>query len=184
MPKATSVLQVNAIKLARVHFGLAAAYAVYIIASDAWNLVARQLTSERWLMFGILLIVTTMVWLLARGSAKNDNYYRALVVAMVLVDIALASFAVYTERGMSSRGVALYAIPIVSSAVLLSRTAIFGAATLCTAAYVMVATRYFYVNFNEGYKIELYSTLALYSAGFFVLAAILWIVVSATRLRR
>lgn len=169
----------SVIRLARVHFGLAAAYAVFIIASDAWNLVARQLTSERWLMFGVLLVVTTAVWLLARGNIKNDNYYRALVVALVLVDVALATFAVYTERGMSSRGVALYAIPIVSSAVLLSRTAIFGAAAICTAAYVMAATRYFYVNFNEGYKIELYSTVGLYAASFFVLAAILWIVVSA-----
>lgn len=179
-----SSLQNNVVSLARVHFGLAAAYAVFILASDAWNLVARQLTSERWLMFGLLLVVTTVVWLLARGTVKNDNYYRALVVALVLVDIAVASFAVYTERGMASRGVALYAIPIASAAVLLSRTAIFGAASLCTAVYVMVATRYFYVNFNEGLKIELYSTLALYSAGFFVLAAILWIVVSATRQRR
>ena len=169
----------SVVRLARVHFGLAAAYAVFILASDAWNLVARQLTSERWLMFGLLLVVTTVVWLLARGNTNNQNYYRCLAIALVLVDIALATFAIYTERGMSSRGVALYAIPIVSSAVLLSRTAIFGAAALCTAAYVMAATRYFYVNFNEGYKIELYSTVALYSASFFVLAAILWIVVSA-----
>lgn len=174
----------SVIRLARVHFGLAAAYAVFIIASDAWNLVARQLTSERWLMFGILLVVTTVVWLLARGNVKNDNYYRALVVALILVDIALASFAIYTERGMSSRGVALYAIPIVSSAVMLSRTAVFGTAALCTAAYVMTATRYFYVNFNEGYKVELYGTLAFYSATFFVLAAVLWIVISANRSKR
>lgn len=171
------VLRANTISLARIHFGLAAAYAIFIIASDAWNLVARQLTSERWLMFGLLLVVTTAVWLLARGNIKNPNYYRALVVAIILVDIALASFAVYTERGMASRGVALYAIPIVSSAVLLSRTVIFGTAALATAAYVMTATRYFYVNFNEGYKIELYSTLGLYTASFFVLAAIVSIVI-------
>lgn len=171
------VLQKNTISLALVHFGLVAAYAVFILSSDAWNLVTRELTSQRWLMFGLLLIVTTIVWYLARGDAKGSTYYRVLVIALVLADIALASFAIYTERGMSSRGVALYAIPIVSSAVLLSRTALFGTAALCTAAYVMAATRYFYVYFNEGYKIELYSTLGLYSAGFFVLAGLLWIVV-------
>lgn len=174
-------LRLNTISLARVHFGLVAAYAVFILASDAWNLVSRELTSQRWIMFGILLIVTTVVWFLARSATKNANYYRALVLALVLADIALATFAIYTERGMSSRGVALYAIPIVSSTVLLSRTALFGTAALCTAAYVMAATRYFYVYFNEGYKIELYSTLGLYSAGFFVLAAALWIVVRSRK---
>lgn len=170
-------LQKNAVGLARVQFGLVAAYAVFILASDAWNLVARELTSQRWIMFGILLIVTTVVWYLARTDLKSANFYRVLVIAIILADIALASFAIYTERGMSSRGVALYAIPIVSSAVLLSRTALFGTAALCTAAYVMAATRYFYVYFNEGYKIELYSTLGLYSAGFFVLAGLLWVVI-------
>lgn len=173
----------SAVRLARVHFGLVVAYAIFIVASDAWNLVTRQLTSQRWLMCGLLLVVTTIVWLLARGRVKNDNYYRFLIFALVAVDIALAAFAIYTERGMASRGVALFAIPIVASAVLLSRAAIFGTAALCTATYVMAATRYFYVNFNEGYKIELYGTLALYSASFFVLAAILWIVVSTNSRR-
>ncbi|MEO5627784.1 MAG: hypothetical protein ABIQ89_02750 [Candidatus Saccharimonadales bacterium] len=169
----------DVVKLAKAHFGLVAAYAIFILASDAWGLVTRQLTSERWLMFGVLLVVTTVVWLLARGNIKNPRYYQALVVVLVLADIGLATFAVYTERGMASRGVALYAIPIVASAVLLSRTAIFGTAALCTAAYIMTATRYFYIYFNEGYKIELYSTIGLYSAGFFILATMLWISVSA-----
>lgn len=169
-------LQANTVGLARVHFGLIAAYAVFILASDAWGLVTRELTSQRWLVFGALLIVVTIVWYLSRNTSRNVNYYRALILILVLADIALATFAIYTERGMSSRGVALYAIPIVSSAALLSRTALFGTAALCTAAYIMAATRYFYVYFNEGYKIELYSTLGLYSAGFFVLAALLWVV--------
>ena len=57
----------------------------------------------------------------------------------------------------------------------------FGTAALSTAAYIMAATRYFYVNFNEGYKIELYTTLALYSVSFFILAALLWVVVTPDR---
>lgn len=171
-------LQSNSIRLGRIHFGLVAAYAGLIIASDSWNLVTRQLTSQRWLMFGMLLIVTTVSWYLSRAADRSTLYYRTLMVLIILADVALATFAIYTERGMSSRGVALYFIPIVSSSLLLRRSAIFGTAALATASYVMAATRYFYVYFNEGYRIELYSTLGFYSACFFVVAAVLWVLTS------
>jgi hypothetical protein len=174
-----SSLQASATRLARVNLGLVAAYAVFIAGSDAWNLVTRQLTSQRWLMCGLWLMVTAIVWVLARNAGASANYYRLLVFALIVAEIAVASFSIYTERGMSSRGVALYAIPIVASAVLFSRRFVFSVAALCTATYVMAATRYFYVYFNEGYKIELYSTLFLYSVSFFALAWILSIVLSA-----
>lgn len=177
-------LQINAIRLARAHLALAGIYAVFIMMSDAWNLVARSTTSQRWLMFGLLLIVTGLVWFLSRGESNSPTYYRALICALILTDLALATFAIYSERGMSSRGVALYAIPIASSAALLSRSAIFGTAALSVATYVMAATRYFYVYFNEGYKVELYSTLIFYSLGFFVLASILWVAVSTPSNRK
>lgn len=168
----------SVVKLGRAHFGLVAVYAVFILASDAWNLVTRDLTSQRWLMWGLLLTVTTVVWFFARYCENRQNWLRLLVILLVLTDIALATFAIWTERGMASRGVILYTIPIVSSAVLLSRPIMFATAALSTAAYVMTATRYFYVFFNEGYKVELYTALFLYSAVFFILAAILWIVLT------
>ncbi len=172
-------LQKNGIRIARVHFGFVGAYALFVVASDAWGVVTRQLTSQRWMMTGTLLIVTTVVWYLARSTSRSVAFYRTLIVLMVLADIALATFAIYTERGMASRGVALYALPIVTSAALLNRSAVFGAALISYATYVMAATRYFYVYFNEGYKAELYTTLLLYGAGFMVLAALIWVVMSS-----
>lgn len=172
-------LQTGSLRLARVHFYLIAVYAAYIIVSDAWNLVTRELVWQRWAIAGVMLIITTAVWFAARSTVRTGGYYRALIIIMVLLGIALATFAVYTERGMASRGVALYVLPIISSAVLLSRSALFGAAALSTAAYVLAATRYFFVYFNEGYKAELYTTLGLFSAFFFILAAVLWVVLRA-----
>lgn len=179
--EATTFLQNSVIRLTRVHFWLIAVYAAVIIAADAGQLIARELVWQRWAVAGILLVVNTAVWFFARANLKSITYYRSLIFALILFDIVLATFAVYTERGMSSRGVALYAIPIMMSATLLNRTAIFGTAALTTAAYVVASTRYFYVYFNEGYKLELYTTLAFYSASFFILAAILWIVVTPDR---
>jgi len=172
-------LQLATIRTARVHFLLIAAYAAINITSDAWALITRELVWQRWLMAGIMLIVTTVVWYAARAVVANLTYYRVLIIALVLLDVALATFTVYTERGMASRGVMLYALPIATSAVMLNKSAIFGTAALCTASYVLAATRYFYVYFNEGYKVELYTTLGLYSAGFFILAALLWVAVRA-----
>src|SRR5690606_18306207 len=99
--------------------------------------------------------------------------------ALVLADIIFVTYMVYIDRGMASLVVALYALPIVSSAAMLNRSAIYGTAALCTTVYVAACTRYFYVNFNEGYRLELYTVLGLYSAGFFALAALIWTVVKA-----
>ncbi len=170
-------LQAGTTRLARVNMALCGAFAIFILGSDAWNLVTRELTSQRWLMFGAMLIVSALVWAMSRNQTASANYYRVLMFMIIAVDLAFATFMIYTERGMSSRGVALYAIPIVASVLFMSRRVIFSIAALSTALYVMAATRYFYVYFNEGYKIELYSTLFLYSASFFILAALLAVTV-------
>jgi hypothetical protein len=172
-----SWLQNSAISLGRVHFFLVALYMFNIILSDAWNLIARDLVWQRWCMAAVMLIVTTMIWYFARANVKSAGLYRGLILGFVLMDIALASFTIYTERGMASRGVMLYAIPIIVAAITLNRSAIYGTAALSTATYILTATRYFYVYFNEGYKVELYTTLMFYSGGFFILAALCWLVV-------
>lgn len=168
-------LRPNAIRLSRAHLALAAVYALIILASDAWNLVTRELTAQRWEMFGVLLIVFAITGFLARATNRGALYYRTLIVLLVLADIALATFVIYTERGMASRGVALYMLAIATATGLRSRSGLFAAATVAMAAYVLAATRYFYVYFNEGYKAELYTTLGMYGAAFLVLAAVLHI---------
>ena len=110
-----TLLQNSAIRLSRVHFWLIGGYAAVLLATDAWNLITRQLVWQRWALVCTMIIVTTFVWYLARANLKTVAYYRLLIIALVLMDIGLATFAVYTERGMASRGVALYALAIVSS---------------------------------------------------------------------
>ncbi len=169
------------LRIARVHFALTFIWALAIVLLDAWNYITPEVVLQRWTMAAILLVVTTIVWYSARTNLKSQAFYSGLIVSLVGVDIALATFMVYTERGMASRGVALYALPIVTSALLLRRSAIFATAAICTAAYSLAAVRYFVVNFNEGLNIELYETIAFYSALFFVLAAIIWIVLTPDR---
>lgn len=170
-------LQTGLIRLCRIHFVIVGIFVAYIIASDATHLITPKLVFERWMMTILLLTGVSIIWYLARNNVKSSSYYRILISILITLDIALATFSIYTQRGMASRAVMLFAIPIATSAILLSRSALFLTATLSAATYAMAAVKYFYDFFNEGYKAELYIEVGLYCGVFFVLAAVLSVLV-------
>ncbi len=167
------------LRATRTYFYLFGAFSATTIVADAWNLFERELTWQRWALTAALLSVNVVVWIIVRADSLSEKYYRLLVWVLVAESLALACFVTYYERGMSSRGVALFAIPIATSAILLSKVTIYGTAALASAAYLTCCTKYFYDYFNEGYKVELYTTIGFYVASFFVLAVLLRIVVKA-----
>jgi hypothetical protein len=173
----TNWLQINVIRAARIYFYTVFVCGAALIAADAGKLFSPQDVFVRWKILAMLLSTSAIVWYAARRSAKSNLYYQVMAYMLILSGIALAAFSVHTERGMASNSVALFALPIAASAVLTSRAALFATAALCTAAYWLSSISYFVLNFNQGYKLELYMTLSFYSAGFFLLAAMLWIVV-------
>jgi hypothetical protein len=183
VPRQTKVtlrewLRTGLVRICRVHFLLLAAYAVYIVAADTTQLITPQLVLQRWAACGLLFVGVGIVWYSAHnGGSAGSNYYRVLTYALILFDILFIGFNVYTQRGMASRAVMLFAIPIAVSAMLLNRTALFLTAILSTATYVLAAVKYFVDYFNEGYKAELYIEVGFYSGMFFILAAILAILI-------
>lgn len=170
-------LQTGLIRLCRVHFVFIGIYTLYTIAADTTHLITAKLVLQRWETNAAMLVGVAIVWYLARNKAAGTNYYRSLTYALITLDIFMASFNIYTQRGMASRAVAIFALAIATSAILLSRTALFLSAAVSTAAYSLAAVKYFVDNFNEGYKAELYIEVGFYCALFFVLAAILSIVI-------
>src|SRR4051812_34573397 len=106
-------LQTGLIRLCRIHFLFAALYALYTIISDGTHLITPQLVLQRWTMNAVLLTCTVIIWYLARNRVSNSMYYRILIYVLILIDIAMASFNIYTQRGMASRAVMLFALPIV-----------------------------------------------------------------------
>lgn len=169
------------VRVTHVHFFYVAALVTQIILYDAGKLITPEAVMWRWLATACLLVIVTAVWYLAKLRTYEPNGYKWLLLLLIAADIAIASFCVYTQRGMASRGVMLYAVPIITSAVLLSRTALYGTALLCIAAYFSTAISYFVLNFNEGYKIELYGEVGFYSTLFLILASLLWAVVRTKR---
>lgn len=179
MIKKNDWLRAGTIRLCRVHFVLVAVYVAYIIASDATHLITPDVVLQRWTMTTVLLIVLAVVWALAKRTVNMSNYYRLLIYTLITLDILVAGFSVYSQRGMASRAVMLFAVPMVTSAILQSRSALFMTATLSVAAYALAAVKYFVDYFNEGYKAELYIEVGLYCAVLFVMAGVLSILVSS-----
>jgi K+-sensing histidine kinase KdpD len=167
-------IRARLVRACRVLFGFIAAYSVAIIASDAWNLIPPEVVFQRWVLAVVMLASTGAVWYLARQSARSVRYDALLVSFLVLVYTGVAAFSVYTSRGMASRSVMLFVIPVLLAGILASRVAVFAAAIMSTAAYVLAVTAYFYANPGEGYKAELYTEAVFYIALLFVLAALVF----------
>ncbi len=168
----TGKLRTDLIRLSWIHFAYATLLAVQIIAFHGSKLITPELVLQRWQMTAGLFAVSVFVWYMAR-TKSNVHIHRWLVLSLIAIDIAMASFSVYTERGMSSVAVLLFVIPIIVSAVLRSRAAIFATAAACIAAYTLSAVKYFIDFFNEGYNVQLYGTIGFYTGMFLVVAALL-----------
>lgn len=170
-------LKLGTLRVSRIHFLYAVALGVQVVIYDAWKLITPQALLQRWLVTAALLGTTTIVWFLAKSRQFTAAGYRNLIYTLVAIDIFVASFAVYSQRGMASRGVFLYVIPIITAAVLASRSTILATTILSVAAYTSTALAYFVLNFNEGYKIELYGEVGFYSVALFIVGFLAWAVV-------
>lgn len=172
-----SKLRLSVLRATKVQFFYIAAFVLFILQYDAWKLITPQSLLQRWTMATVMLVISTLCWFAARNKVASDSYYKSIAYVLITLDIYVAGFSVFTQRGMSSRAVALFAIPIIIAA-LVNRTTIFATAGLCVAAYSFAAVRYFALNPSEGYKVELYADLSFYSAIFFIIAALMWVVIS------
>lgn len=182
MKKHASLLQARLLGVARAHFWYVGFIAISIVAFDSTHLITRESVQRRWTSAVVLLVVATIIWYFVRRNNATEQYYRGLTYALIITDIIFAAYFIYLDRGMASRNVVLFGIPLAVSTLLNSRAALFATAALCTAAYVFATTKYFYDYFNEGYKAELYGVLFFYSACFFVIAAVLWAVIRYQKL--
>lgn len=179
--KQNQAIRSGVLGAARAHFYFAMILAVSTIIFDAWDVITPDRVMQHWTLLSMLVIVTGLVWYAARDNVKNQGFYKILLGALILVDIIIAGFLVYIDRGMASRNVLLFAIPIVTSGLLASRRALFGTAAISAAVYSLAAIRYFVDNFNEGYKAELYGILAFYGVVLFVIAGSVLVIMSQNK---
>src|SRR6478735_6430280 len=104
---ANNWLQTTAVRLTRVHFFYAGAFLLSVIIFDTWNLYTHDAVSQLWTAGGILLAINVILWFCARLKFSNYWLYVAIVVALLVADIAFASYIVYWQRGLYSKAVML-----------------------------------------------------------------------------
>ena len=173
-------LQTTAVRVTRVHFFYVAAFILVTIIFDTWNLYTHQAVSQLWTAAGILLIVNIIIWYFSRTNFSNKSVYLGLIWALIVADIIFASYNVSWQRGIASKSVFLFTIPIIMAATLRSRTNLFAVTAICAAAYSTTSVRYFFQNYGQAYRIELWGTVGFYSALFFILALLLMIIIAPT----
>jgi hypothetical protein len=170
-------LQQSAIRIGRVLFVLTLVYVVMIILYDAFALVTPDMLLVRWVSAAGLAVGSALLWYSARKKQAAASYYARLLYGYVLLLVLFASVNVYLGRGMASKSVLLFVIPIIVSGLLLRRAAIYMTTVIATAAYVLTSMTYAINNPSEGYKIELYGEVGFYSGVLFIVAALVWDVV-------
>jgi hypothetical protein len=166
-------VQENVQRATRTQFAYVALYMAATMAFDTWNLITHEGIVLRWQAAAMLMTLSAVCWYIARTTFATKLPYKLVIMALVVADILFAAQNVYWERGMASKAVVLFLVPLVMSAVLQSRRAILATATLCFAAYSFVLVRYFHLHYGEGFKVELYGTILLYSGVFFISALLL-----------
>ncbi len=162
---------ISVVKTARIHMWLVGIFMLATILFDSGNLITHELVAWRWTAAGLLLGLSILVWYFAR--LLSVRWVPFLVSALIIGDIAFATFNVYTQRGMASKAVMLFVIPIIVSLLLQRTSAVLATTGLCVAAYSVAAVRYFHIYFGEGYRVELYGEVGFYSALMFVIAGLL-----------
>jgi hypothetical protein len=167
-------------RISKLHVFIGIAYMAQIIAFDASKLVTPDVVLKRWVAVSLLIAASGICWFLAR-TKDEPKYANKIVWTLVIADILFASFNVYTQRGMASKAVLFYVLAILTAAVLHRKGAIYLAGLMSVVAYLVTCIAYFVLNFNEGYKVELYTEIGFYSVVLLVISGMSWALVRTNK---
>ena len=160
-------LKINSIAILHIFLGLV--LISQLIAFDAAKLMTPEAVMKRWIVVAGFIVVAATVWYVSR--LNNHNFYQHKIVWLLcLADLILASFMVYTTRGMASKAVLLFVLPILVAATTAKKGVILFSGIISAIVYSSVVVAYFVINFNEGYKIELYGEIGFYAAFLLIFA--------------
>lgn len=174
-------LKPSLIKVAKLHLLFVFVYSAQIVAYDAAKLITPDTLLKRWFAVGLIAMLALFVWYMASGKAASLASYKILTWMIILSDVAFAAFNVYTQRGMASRAVVLFLIPIIVATILHSRVALIVTGLMSVIVYTTTSVAYFVNYFNEGYKIELYGEIFFYSAVMLIISGLLWVALKSKR---
>ena len=154
-------------------------FGLSIILFDAGNLLTKEAVVDRWSLLTVLFVINTVAWFFSTQSKSTPRSISIYVVTFSL--LLFAAFMTYWERGMASSSTIFYSLPLLTIATLKSRHALIATAALSASAYSFSAVKYFNDFFNEGYRVQLWGNIVLYSGTIFVCAWLLMVLVGLRR---
>lgn len=174
-------IQQSSLNAARLGFVFLGIYGLSVIIYQAWRLIPPDMLRSRWILLTVALAVNTTLWFFSRYRKLADLYYQGIIFLQVCMYLAISTYTIYAERGMSSNAIILYSIPLAITAMTYSGKALFACASLCSFAYAAAAITYFNDYPSEGYKVELWGGIVFYSLILFLLSMLLWINIRSKR---
>jgi hypothetical protein len=154
-------------------------FALTLVIFDSGNLLPKDAVVDRWTALFIVFIVNTIAWFI--GSQGTLYSKKILTFLLGLVLLGFAGATTYWERGMASTSTILYVLPLLVVATLKNRHALLAATLLAIGTYALATVTYFNNYFNEGYRIQLWGSIVLYSGSMLVVA---WLIMVLTGLRK
>jgi hypothetical protein len=149
-------------------------FAISIIIFDSGNLITRESVVDRWSLLSALFIANTVAWFVGSKPSKKSKSLLTYMLSISL--IAFAGFMTYWERGMASSSTIFYILPLLVIGTLKDRHALMAVAGLSGGTYAFSAVKYFNDFFNEGYRVQLWGNIVIYTGTILVSAWLLLIV--------
>lgn len=165
-------------RLTRTMYFLISFYVLSIVMFDSGNLITRESVIDRVTVAFALLVLNTLAWYVAAERVIVAK--RLFIYLLTFGLLGFAGITTYWERGMASTSTIFYVLPLLTIATLKNRHSLLATAALAAGTYSFAAVKYFNDFFNEGYRIQLWGNLVLYSG---VIFAIAWLIMIIADLR-
>lgn len=118
------------------------------------------------------IVINAIIGAVLRSPNRQPSAYTFSAYAEIILDILLAACVVFIQNGYPSRATVLFAVPILSSGVLLLRPSAYVAAGISGVSYVGVLLACFALGKNPEQFSALIAPAAFYPVAFMILAAI------------
>lgn len=138
--------------------------------------LAAEVSTSQLMIYGSIsvvgLITNTIIGIVLRSPSRKPVAYTIGTYAAVILDVSLATSVVFVLGGYPARATLLYAVPILTSGVLLLQPSAYIAAGLSSVSYGAVLLYHQYFNNDPSEFNDLFAPLFFYPVAFFILAAI------------
>lgn len=168
-------LQQASLRTTKLGLVFVAIYGISTLIYQLWKLITPDILQQRWIIVIVTFTIAIVLWWVSRSRNLSPTYYKGIIFLQILMYLGVATHSIYTERGMASNSVILFAIPLIIVALEYSGKALISTAILCSAIYAGTAIKYFKDYPSEGYKVELYGGIVFYVSIILLITALLWV---------